>query len=247
MIWTDLMHVALLALLGTGHCIGMCGAFAVAAGSGEGGRPAWVARQAAYGLGKGTAYAFVGVAVLVIGRGWQGQANIAGWQDALGWIVGSIMILLGAFQLLEWRLAPGLERWWQGSRTCGVMFGVGRSASPFKGFLVGWINGFLPCGLSLAALLYLLGTGSAVTLVAGAYVFSLATLPGLGAAAALLRRWGPAGRRRLVRAAGALLILLGVLTVFRGRDAVHHWMHEHLVVEPPGSVDHAGHHAPSDQ
>jgi len=241
--WIDLAHVALLALLGTGHCIGMCGAFAVAAGTGEGGRPAWFGRQVAYALGKGTAYAFLGVALMLVGRLAGSTGPLAGAQDALGWVIGGGMIFFGLLQLTEWRLAPGWDRWWRGSRLCGAMVGLGRSSSPFKGLLVGWVNGFLPCGLTLTALLYLVGTRSALTLTLGAYLFSLATLPGLMATAALARGLGVSGRRWLLRAAGALLIGLGLLTIVRGREDVHHWLHQHLMMSP-AAVEHAENGAP---
>src|SRR5690606_35563123 len=131
----------------------------------------------------------------------------------------------GLAQLLERRMPQAFVRWWRGSAMCGVMTGLGRSTSPFKGLLIGWINGFLPCGLSLTALLYLVGSQSVTTLVGGAMIFSLCTLPGLAATAWLLPRLGQGGRRWLVRATGLLLILLGVLTLVRDRDDVHHWFH----------------------
>ena len=235
MILSDLVHVVLLALLGTGHCIGMCGAFALAAGSGAGGRGAWWARQLAYQLGKGIAYVFVGVAVLAAMKWVETRAPIESVQSVVGWAVGVLMIGLGAAQLLGRRMPQGFIRWWQGSAVCGVMNGLGRSSSPFKGLLIGWINGFLPCGLSLAALLYLVGTQSVSTVVIGAMLFSLATLPGLAATAWLLPKLGTRRRVILLHGAALLLIGLGVLTIVRGEPAVHHWFHHHLVI--PGAED----------
>lgn len=224
-----LVHVVLLALLGSGHCIGMCGAFALAAGTGEGGRTAWWARQLAYQLGKGIAYIFVGIAVLAAMRFIESRAPVDTVRHGLGWVVGLLMIGLGAMQLFGRRLPPGFQRWWQGSRVCGVLDGLGRSRSAFKGLLIGWINGFLPCGLSWAALLYLIGTQSVETLVAGAMLFSLATLPGLATAAWLLPKLGARRRGWMMQAAGLLLVALGVLTLLRGDAGVHHWFHAHLI------------------
>ncbi len=226
----DLLHVVLLALLGTGHCIGMCGAFALAAGTGGGGRAVWWSRQLAYQLGKGIAYVFVGIAVLAAMRLIETRAPVDVVRNALGWTVGLLMVALGAAQLLGRRLPQGVQRWWQGSRACGVLAGLGQSQSPFKGLLIGWLNGFLPCGLSWAALLYLVATRSVETVVAGGLLFSLATLPGLAATAWLLPKLGAERRAWLMQAAGAVLILLGVLTILRGDATVHHWFHEHLVL-----------------
>jgi sulfite exporter TauE/SafE len=51
----DYLSVFVLGLTGTGHCIGMCGAFAVAAGAGKGGGGLLLLRQVSYQLGKSTA------------------------------------------------------------------------------------------------------------------------------------------------------------------------------------------------
>lgn len=241
MVIADLIHVVLLALLGTGHCVGMCGAFALAAGTGQGGRSAWWARQIAYQLGKGIAYVFVGIAVLAAMRFLETRAPVDTVRNVTGWTVGLLMIALGAGQLLGRRLPQGFQRWWQGSRVCGVLNGLGRSQSAFKGLLIGWINGFLPCGLSWAALLYLVSTRSVETVVAGAMLFSLATMPGLAATAWLLPKLGHQRRAWLMQAAGVLLILLGVLTLLRGDAEVHHWFHRYLVIPSGGGGEHMGH------
>ncbi|MCC5021517.1 MAG: sulfite exporter TauE/SafE family protein [Candidatus Synoicihabitans palmerolidicus] len=216
----------------------MCGAFAVAAGTGRGGRVRWWGRQVAYQAGKATAYVFVAVALLAATKFLETQAPVNQVRVMLGWTVGLMMIGLGLSQLFERRMPQGFIRWWQGSRACGVMQGIGQSQSPFKGLLIGWINGFLPCGLSLAALLYLVGTQSVGTVVIGSFVFSLCTFPGLAATAWLLPKLGGQGRRWLVLVAGVVLILLGTLTILRGRDDVHHWFHHYLVWPTPTETGH---------
>jgi sulfite exporter TauE/SafE len=107
-----------------------------------------------------------------------------------------------------------------------------------KSVLIGWINGFLPCGLSMMALLALANTGSTVGVVTGAYVFGFATMPGLLALGLFGQRLGANPRRWLVRVGGVALIFFGVLTLMRGQPAVHAWMHEHLMW---GGGGHAGH------
>lgn len=236
----DLIHVTLLALLGTGHCMGMCGPFALAAGGGGGGRRAWWARLLAYQAGKGVAYVFVGAALLAAARWVDSRTPVTQVQDLIAWGVGLVMVGFGLLQLVGRRMPQGWVRWWQGSAACGMMTALGRSGSPFKGLLIGWINGFLPCGLSLAALLYLVGTQSVATLVTGALMFSLATLPGLAGTAWLLPRLGGGGRVWLLRLAGLLLIALGGLTIVRGNEAVHHWFHKHLIWST-GPLEEAGH------
>ena len=84
------------------------------------------------------------------------------------------------------------------------------------------------------AILYLVGTNSATTLVVGVYAFGLGTMPALAAVAWAGQRWSMPRRRIFMRLAGVALIALGVLTWVRGSEAVHGWMHRHLV---PGLAD----------
>jgi sulfite exporter TauE/SafE len=139
------------------------------------------------------------------------------------------MIAMGVAYVAELRLPIGAARWWQGRALCGGMAGLWRSPSLLKSVLIGWVNGFLPCGLSLMALLALADRGSTVGVVVGAYVFGFATLPGLLAVGLLGQRMGVAHRRWLVRLGGGALIAFGLLTLVRGTPAVHVWMHEHLI------------------
>jgi sulfite exporter TauE/SafE len=144
----------------------------------------------------------------------------------------------------EWRAPPRLAAWLEGSRVCGALAAVWRSPSLFKCVLIGWVNGFLPCGLSLTALLYLASFGSVTALAVGVYFFGLATMPGLLAVSLLGREWSVSRRRGLVRASGVALVLFGLTTIVRGAPAVHHWFHHHLVPARAGpAMDMPGEHA----
>ena len=245
MFFSDYLGVFVLGLLGTGHCVGMCGAFAVAAGAGAGGAWRVVARQVSYQLGKATSYVFVGVLLLLAGQWVEAQTSLENFQTILGWIAGAVMIVAGLAYALEVRLPPVIARWWQGSAACGALGGLWRSPSLFKSLLIGWVNGFLPCGLSLMALLYLVSFNSAKGVVLGAYIFGLATTPGLLVVALAGQKIGLARRRWLVRASGVALVIFGALTLVRGQPAVHHWMHRHLMwsdgVVGGGQSSHEGH------
>jgi sulfite exporter TauE/SafE len=243
MFFSDYLGVLLLGLLGTGHCVGMCGAFAIAAANGATSPGGVVLRQVSYQVGKATSYVFLGVLLLLAGQWIEARTSLENFQNVLGFVAGTVMIAVGLMYALEMRMPPMFARWWQGSAVCGAVAGMWRSTSLFKSLLIGWVNGFLPCGLSLMALLYLVSFNSAQGVVLGAYVFGLATLPGLLVVALAGQKISMARRRWLVRASGVALVIFGVLTLVRGQPAVHHWMHEHLMWGDSGGAhsSHEGH------
>lgn len=226
----DYLALLLMGLFGTGHCIGMCGPFVVAAAAGPGGAAAVVGRSLAYQLGKTLTYIFLAVLFSVVG-GWIAGSGVLPWvQNAMSAVVGLGMVALGLAYLLELRLSPGAQRWVDGSRWCGALGAVLRAPTWWRSVLIGWLNGFLPCGLSLMALVYVAGFGSATHAAAGAALFGAATIPGLTLTALFGARLLVAGRRWLLRLAGATLVVLGVITIVRGVPAIHEWFHAHTVV-----------------
>ncbi|MFT3780710.1 MAG: sulfite exporter TauE/SafE family protein [Nibricoccus sp.] len=229
MTWSDYVGVFLLGLTGTGHCVGMCGAFALVVSGGATSSAAVFWRHGFYQLGKATSYAFIGLILLLATRWIAAQTSLVYFQNALGFLIGLAMIAMGATYAFEIRLPAKALAWWQGEAVCGTLGGVFAKPSAPKSLLIGWLNGLLPCGLSLMALLALVNTGSTVGVLTGAYVFGLATMPGLLAVALLGQKFGATPRRWLVRVGGVALILFGLLTLVRGVPAVHVWMHQHLM------------------
>lgn len=244
----DMLGVVVIGLLGSGHCIGMCAPFSLAVSSGADGARRLIVRQVAYQLGKSTSYVFIGLLLLLASEaGVALVGSVERMQAVVAWIAGGAMIVAGAAYALEW---GALSRWFAGKsgaageRLCGMAGDLWRSPSLTRALLIGWLNGFLPCGLSLTALLYLASFGSVAGVAAGAYVFGFSTMPALLAVALLGRRVGAAMRRRWVRLGGVLLMAFGVLTLVRGDAAVHRWFHAHTVVPggPMGGADdHSGH------
>ncbi|EIP96447.1 hypothetical protein OpiT1DRAFT_00862 [Opitutaceae bacterium TAV1] len=227
----DYTTVLVMGLLGSGHCIGMCAPFALAVGAGAGGsgrRLGAITRHFAYQAGKATTYAFIGLLLLA-------AASLAGnsgmpMADArrfIAGLAGGLMILIGLGYALEWRpvmLAATAER--LGGRACGLARSLWQSTSPWKSVFIGWLNGFIPCGLSLSALGFLVAQGSATGVVTGAYVFGLGTMPGLLLITLAGRQITASRRRWLTRIAGLTLVVLGALLVLRASGVLTHGGHD---------------------
>jgi hypothetical protein len=226
----DYGAIFLMGLLGTGHCIGMCGAFALAASAGAGSTFAIVRRQLAYQAGKTLTYVFLAVVVALAGGWVAGTGVLPQLQTILGVGVGLFMVALGLGYALEFRWSARLARWGENSPVCAAAAAMLRTRTIAGSLLIGWLNGFLPCGLSLAAIVYAASFGSVVGAAAGAALFGLATLPGLLLVALVGQRAFDGSRRWLLRLAGATLVLMGLLTMVRGVPAVHAWFHAHTML-----------------
>ena len=192
-----LSAVAVAALAGTPHCMGMCGALAVA-GSGEGG---WLP----YHTGRILTYSALGA--LAGGLG----ANLPG----PGWVptaVSAVLLVGFSAALVGWLpeprvVVPGLAR--AGARLMNTPGIPARLA-------FGMVNGLLPCGLLYATLSVPVSTGS---IAAGATlmgVFGLLTAAPLTAASFGLKRLM---QGRKMRMAAAALLLMGGLYNLADRGA----------------------------
>ena len=187
-LWPALAGAALAGVMGSPHCVGMCGGFAVATGTSPGGMVAWT-------VGRLSTYAVLGaiagtVGALLPGPGWVGTV-LAGamllWFSArlAGVSAGPSRSLPGVFRLAGGLLARG-----------GVM---GR-------FAFGAVNGLLPCGLVYAALAFPVELASPVEGAVSTVAFGMGSVPALSVAVVGLRRL--TGRSLWARRMVALVVLL---------------------------------------
>ncbi len=219
-----------LGLAGAAHCAGMCGGFAAAVSARRDPTASAALRQLAYLLGKATTYALLGVsAALAGGLLAHGGAGLVGddpgtraralesLRGILAWMAGGMLVLFGLASMgfapparlrpaaLERLLAP-LAR---GLRSLASLPGYAGALG------LGLSTGFLPCGLSWAALVLAATTNPAVAGL-GLFVFGLATAPALVAAALGWRFLGARRRVWAARLAGPLLVAFGLYTGLRG-------------------------------
>ncbi len=202
-----------LGLLGSLHCIGMCGPIAFMLPLNRRNAARQWTQLGLYHLGRLFAYGLIGLVFGLIGKG----LYLFGFQQKLSIGLGLVMILLV--------LIPGRTfRKWKFTRPLYRLLGRLQSAlgTKLKGgnpdaFLsIGFLNGFLPCGLVYMALVGAMAMASAP--LGGLYmmVFGLGTVPLMSGAAlmsgVLKGRWLPAVRKLIP----VFVILIGLLFILRG-------------------------------
>lgn len=157
-------------LVGSPHCIGMCGAFAVLCG----GR---VRDAALWHIGRMTSYAALGALAgafgsLIPGPSWIAAAISLG---LMLWFAAGLAGLVPEPRVV----LPGVKQ---------LGAAVARSTAPTMRYAFGVMTGLLPCGLVYATLGIAVATGSPLQGALAMIAFGLGTTPLLSAVALGVRR-----------------------------------------------------------
>jgi sulfite exporter TauE/SafE len=217
-----LLSAFLVGLLGSTHCLGMCGGIVSALTLGlhdDIRRSPWrlAPYLLAYNAGRIASYVLAGAAAGAV------SAGALGWTSSVParWLVklisGGFMIALGLYLAGWWPGLQRLEKW--GGLLWRRIEPLGRRLlpvnHPLKAFGFGLVWGWLPCGMVYAALAWTLTSGSPGQGAALMLAFGLGTLPMLlavGAAAEWFRDF--VRHRRVRQGAGLLVLLFGVYVLF---------------------------------
>ena len=214
-----------LGLLGGGHCLGMCGglmgALTLAIPPEQRGRR--LRLLLAYNLGRILSYASAG---LLLG--------LAGWAVASSPAALALRVLAA---LLLIAMCLYLAGWWSGlTRIEALGRGLWRHIQPVasrllpvsslpRALLLGALWGWLPCGLVYSTLLWAASQGNAGYSAALMLAFGLGTWPVLLATGLAAERVNALLRRRSVRVAGGVLVMLFGIWTMPGPH--QHWLMGH--------------------
>lgn len=210
MLWAGFLF----GLLGSFHCVGMCGAIALAL-PGQNNPVGWryVRGRVLYNLGRVTTYSLLGALAGVVGQ----SLRLAGWQQGLSIASGLLILLLVAVpERYTGRAAQalGLSRVLAAVKNRLVYYFQQPTARAL--YTTGLLNGLLPCGmvyLALAGAISAPGVPGAMLYMA---LFGLGTVP-LMLALSLTGRLVPLQWRARLRAAVPVgATLMAALFILRG-------------------------------
>lgn len=204
-------------LLGSLHCVGMCGAFvAVAAAPAAGGGPSRTTLLAAYNGGRLITYTILGALSGLFGEALNVGGRFVGLERTAAIFAGVFMLMFGGaavarhfgIRVPRAPLPAALVRTAQ--RLHGAVF----SWSPIaRSLAIGLLTTLLPCGWLYAFAATAAGTASPLAGAATMLAFWLGTLPALtviGLAAQKL--CGPL-RSRLPLVTSLSIVIIGILTI----------------------------------
>lgn len=200
-------------ILGSGHCLGMCGPFVLMVASMSRGPWDNFARQLAYSLGRISTYSFMGAVA-----GWSAMyLHHTMWEaipSALAVLAGAGLVVLGSGRLLGWPL------WrWPLRSACGPwpqVANIGRLPGYAAALATGAVTAWIPCGVVYAVLATAAASSHPVWGAATMGAFGVGTafpliLVGIGC------RGLSVSTARFARlASAAVVIVAGVICTVRG-------------------------------
>lgn len=200
-------------LLGSGHCLGMCGGLVSAFFMRLNARGIWP--YFAYHGARIGVYAVVGLIAAAIGAVLVSTGQFGKLQGVLQIIAGVVVILLG-LDLLG--VSPFRNRFgFAPIAWLRKQFGLAAQKGPVVGALIGGaINGLMPCSMTMA--MAVKATTAPSVLEGGLLMlaFGAGTLPSMLSASFLFGKLGPRLRGWLLKGAALFVIALGVSTLWQG-------------------------------
>lgn len=202
-----------LGLLGSFHCVGMCGPIALAIPLKT---DSWLARifgGILYNLGRAVTYAVMGAVFGLLGRG----LVLSGFQQWISIIMGAIMILsviTPSIYKNRFNADKGIFSFvGKVKMSLGKLF-TQRSYGSL--LLIGLLNGLLPCGLVYFAIAGAIATGSAANGSLFMFIFGLGTLPMMLAISLIGNLITLELRKKVTKLIPYAIVFIGVLFILRG-------------------------------
>ena len=214
--WILLGTVFVASLLGSLHCLGMCGPFALLAGSGGAQRAAAIVPTVAYSLGRLITYSLVGLIFGTLGLALNEGTAFASWQQSATYVAGGLMIVVGLVALaryagLKVRLpafATPLQRLLQ------VFFKRTVNMNPLpRALTIGALTTLMPCGWLYTFAIAAAGTGSPLLGMMLMIAFWAGTVPVMTALMLGFNKFGHTVQQRLPVVMAILVVAIGVFTM----------------------------------
>ncbi|PNQ72474.1 hypothetical protein C1T31_11840 [Hanstruepera neustonica] len=209
MLWSAIIF----GLLGSFHCVGMCGPIAFMLPVDRSNSFKKTAQILAYHIGRLFAYALIGLVFGLVGK----SLYLFGIQQQLSIFIGILMIIvviIPAHVFNKYNFSKPIFK-----LISKVKSGLGKalkrkSADTF--LTIGFLNGFLPCGLVYMAVFASLAMQNASHGALYMVLFGLGTIPLMTAAIYLGKFLNATIKHRIQKAIPIFVIVIGLLFIVRG-------------------------------
>lgn len=208
-----LLSAFILGLMGSLHCVGMCGPIAFMLPVDRTNNYKKFGQIFIYHFGRLLAYGIIGLVFGLLGKG----LSIFGMQQKLSIAIGIIMILmvLIPYQTFnKYNLSKPIYK--VISKVKNQLGKELKKKSPDTFLTIGFLNGFLPCGLVYMALFGSIAMGDALQGSLYMMLFGVGTLPLMTAAIYFSNLLKGGIRQKVQKAIPVFVIIIGALFILRG-------------------------------
>lgn len=206
------LSAILFGLLGSFHCIGMCGPIAFMLPIDRQHATKAFFQILSYHAGRLFTYSLIGLLFGFLGRGFY----FFGFQQQLSIIVGALMIIVILFPKLLQKLSLSKK---VSTIILKIKNSLGKELKK-KGndtfFTLGFLNGFLPCGLVYMAVFGAIATTNAFSGSLYMFLFGIGTIPLMTAFVYLGNFTKGNFRKNIQKVIPVMVVFIGVLFIIRG-------------------------------
>ena len=208
-----LYSALILGLLGSFHCIGMCGPIAFVLPLNRENNFKKVVQISLYHLGRLLTYSFIGLIFGLVGKG----LFLMGFQQRISILVGVLMIVIVLIPVRifnNYNFSKPLY-----SFIGKVKSNLGKLLKKKSNkalFTIGILNGFLPCGLVYMALVGSIATSNPSLGAVYMFTFGLGTIPLMTTAVYLGNVLSISIRTKIQKAIPVFVVMIGILFILRG-------------------------------
>jgi len=208
-----LISALIFGLLGSFHCVGMCGPIAFLLPVDHKNSFKKFGQISLYHFGRISSYALIGLLFGLLGKSF----SLFGLQQQLSILVGILMILVILIPYKKFSKYNGSKFIFK--IVPKVKHSLGKQLkqkSPDTFYTIGFLNGFLPCGLVYMAVFGAIASGTAIEGSIYMALFGLGTVPLMTTAIYLGNFINLNLRSKIRKAVPVFVVLMGLLFILRG-------------------------------
>lgn len=208
-----LISAFILGILGSFHCVGMCGPIAFMLPVDRSNSVKKISQIAIYHTGRLLAYGSIGLVFGLVGK----SLFIFGFQQQLSIIIGFLMILVVIIPQKTFNRYNFSKPVYKAISKVKSALGAALKKKTMDTFLtIGFLNGFLPCGLVYMALFAAMATGNAANGSLYMAIFGIGTIPLMTTAIYFSHFLKGKARQRIQKAIPVVVVVIGALFILRG-------------------------------
>lgn len=199
-------------LLGSFHCIGMCGPIAFMLPVDRTNQVKQFFQILSYHLGRLTTYSIIGLIFGFLGKGFK----FFGFQQQLSILTGVLMILTIVFPRIfrNTKITQPIS-----TLVLKLKSALGKELKNKRNdtfFTIGFLNGYLPCGLVYMAVLGAITTSNPLAGALYMFLFGLGTVPLMSVVVYLGNFTKGIFKKRIQQVIPIAVVIIGVLFILRG-------------------------------